>query len=46
MTAATVHVWGCITVLKVHTSLQMFVPLPASSLMQSAGHVTANVHIP
>ena len=39
-------VWGCITVLKDHTSWQMYVPLPANSLMQSERHVTANVHIP
>jgi len=34
-------VWDCITVLMVHTPLQMFMPLPANSLM----HVTTNVHI-
>jgi len=32
-------VWGCITVLKDHTSWQMFMPLPANSLMQSAQHM-------
>ena len=38
-------VWGCITVLMDHTSWQMFMTLPANSLMHSAQHVTANVHI-
>ena len=38
-------VWDSITVLKDHTSWQMFMPLPANSLMQSAYHVTAHVHI-
>ena len=32
-----------ITVLKDHTLWQMFMPLPANSLMQSAGHVTVYV---
>jgi len=38
-------VWDCITVLKDHTTWQMFMPLPANSLMQSEQHVTAYVHI-
>ena len=38
-------VWGCITVLKDHTSWQTFMPLPANSLMKSARQVTAYVHI-
>jgi len=38
-------VWDCITVLKDHTSWQMFMPLPANSLMQSVQHVIAYVHI-
>jgi hypothetical protein len=33
------------TVLKDHTSWQMFMPLPANSLMQSARLVTAYVHM-
>jgi hypothetical protein len=37
--------WMGITVLKDHTSWQMFMPLPANSLMQSAWHVTPHVHI-
>jgi hypothetical protein len=39
------NVWGCITVLKDHTSWQMFMPLPANSLMQLVQHVTPYVHI-
>ena len=38
--------WGCIAVLKDHTSWQTFMSLPTNGLMQSARHVTANVHIP
>ena len=34
-----------ITVLKDHTSWQIFMPLPANSLMQSSQHITAYVHI-
>ena len=37
-----VHCMG-ITVLKDHTLWQMFMPLPANSLMQSAWHVTAHI---
>jgi hypothetical protein len=37
--------WMWFTVLKDHTSWQMFMPLPANSLMQSARHVTVYVHI-
>ena len=39
-----IHCMGYNTVLKHHTSWQMFVPLPANSLMKSARHVTAYVH--
>jgi len=39
-------VWGYTAVLKDHTSWQIFMPIPANSLMQSAWCVTANVHIP
>ena len=38
-------VCGCIAVLKDHTLWQMFMSLPASSLMHSARHVTTYVHI-
>jgi hypothetical protein len=34
--------WLGITVLKDHTLWQMFMPLPANSLMQSARHATAH----
>jgi hypothetical protein len=37
--------WMGIAVLKDHTSWQMFMPLPANNLIQSAQHVTAHVHI-
>jgi hypothetical protein len=37
--------WMGFTVLKDHTTWQSFMPLPANSLMQSARHVTAYVHI-
>jgi hypothetical protein len=37
--------WMGITVLKDRTSWQMFMPLPASSLVQSAWHVIVYDHI-